>query len=246
MKIGSAFAVIVALFVAGCGDSGGGMKASPEVTAELGQPASTAEVPKAAPADGTAAAGSTGAEQPVLTAPSNLQPVKVESGVATLGPDNTKIIFVGTHVGAKPDPRTGGFKTFSGKAEVDPDTKMLTGVSLEIDTTSLWTEIPKLTDHLKNADFFDVREHPTARFQSTGIKAGEAGKGLYTMTGKLTLHGVTKEISFPALINLTDKGLTVVSKFTIDRSEFGMTFGPDKVENKVALTVTVGEKTEAK
>ena len=245
MKFGSVVLVVFALTSAGCGDSGT-TKVDPAPQADLGAPANKAETPKAASTAGEAPAGPTAADLPVLAAPSTLEPVKVESGAATLGPDNTKIIFVGTHVGEKPDPRTGGFKTFSGKAEIDPDTKMLKSVTLDIDTASLWTEFPMLTTHLKSADFFDVREHPTAKFESTGIKADEAGKGLYTMTGNLTLHGVTREISFPAQINLTDEGLTVVSKFTIDRTEFGMNFGSDKVEKSVALTVNVGAKTEAK
>jgi len=242
MRFGSVVLMVCALSIAGCGESGG-MKAEPAPHAELGKPANKGETPKAAVTEGAA---STAAEQPALAAPTTLDPVRVESDVATLGPDNTRIIFVGTHLGDKPDPRTGGFKSFSGKAEVDADTKMLKSVTLDIDAASLWTEFPMLTDHLKNADFFDVREHPKATFESTSLKAGEAGKGLYTLTGNLTLHGVTKEISCPAEITLTDEGLTVHSKFAIDRTEFGMNFGADKVEKNVALTVTIGAKTEAK
>jgi polyisoprenoid-binding protein YceI len=172
-------------------------------------------------------------------------PVPLSGGAATLSPDNTKIQFVGTHSGAKPDPRTGGFAKFKGKAEVDAATKSLKSVSVEIDTASLFTEIgQKLTDHLKSPDFFEVREYPKATFESTKIAAGTAGKA--TITGKLSLHGVTKEISFPATVEVGEKGLTLTSEFAIDRTQFGMTYGEGKVEPKVSMTVIVGEKTTAK
>ena len=172
-----------------------------------------------------------------------LSPVAVKDGTAKLGPENTKIQFVGTHVGPKPDPRTGGFAKFSGTAQVDVAAKTIKSVSVDIDAGSLWTEFPMLTTHLKSADFFEVRQYPTAKFISTKITSGE---GKTQIAGKLTLHGVTKEISFPAAIQLGDHGLTLSSEFSIDRSEFGMNFGPDKVVNKVTLTVVVGEKTQPK
>lgn len=168
--------------------------------------------------------------------------VPLKDGVATISAANSKITFVGTHSGDKPDPRTGGFGKFSGKVTIDPAAKTLKAVTADIDTSSLFTTIDKLTDHLKNADFFEVREFPTAKFESTKITAGKAGEA--TVTGKLTLHGVTKEISFPAMVNVTPEGLHLKSEFAIQRSQFGMNYGAGKVDDKVSLTVVVGEKTQ--
>ncbi len=174
-------------------------------------------------------------------------PVPIAGGAATLSPDNTKIQFVGTHSPPKkPDPRTGGFAKFKAKAEVDAATKSLKAVSVEIDTASLFTEIDKLTNHLTSADFFEVREYPKATFESTKITPGTGSKA--TITGKLSLHGVTKEISFPATVDLGEKGLTLTSEFSIDRRQFGMNYGLAEggVEPKVSMTVVVGEKTTPK
>jgi polyisoprenoid-binding protein YceI len=171
------------------------------------------------------------------------EPVPLEKGVANVSPANSKITFVGTHSGAKPDPRTGGFAKFSGRVTVDPATKTLTAVTANIDTTSVFTEFPKLTAHLQTADFFEVREYPQATFESTKVTPGKEGTA--TITGKLTLHGQTKEISFPATYTVAPEGLTLKSDFTINRSEFGMTYGAGKVEDKVSLSVVVGEKTVA-
>lgn len=170
------------------------------------------------------------------------RPVPVEAGVAKLTPENTKIGFVGTHAGEKPDPRTGGFEKFSGLAEVDADGKTLKSVSVEIETGSLWTQMPKLTAHLNSPDFFDTREYPAAKFESTQIAANGEG-GQLTITGNLTLLTVTKEISFPANVTLSAEGLTLKAKFSIDRSEFGMD-KLERVERTVSLTVVVGEKTQ--
>ncbi len=191
---------------------------------ELGQPG----------ASGTGQAGQ---------ADSGLTPVPIQSGVAQLTPENTKIEFVGAHTDPTPD-RIGGFEEFSGKVEVEDVTGKLKSIFVEIITDSLWTQITRLTNHLKSPDFFEVRQYPTATFQSTAIAASGEGNSQYHVTGNLTLHGVTKEIRFPASVNTLAGGLTLHSQFTIDRSDFDMNWGPDRVKNDVSLTVIVGEKTQ--
>jgi polyisoprenoid-binding protein YceI len=166
--------------------------------------------------------------------------VPVQAAAAKLTPQNTKIQFVCAHVAADPMPRKGGFAKFNGKAEVDVAAKTLTSLDVDIETASLWTEFDMLTNHLKSPDFFEVRRFPTAHFESTKIEPNTGGTT--QITGKLTLHGVTKEIKFPATVEVDAQGLTLRSEFTIDRSEFGMNYDPKKVENKVSLTVVVGEK----
>ena len=242
MKFGVALMILASLLSVGCREDAGSGTGSgtPPITPAPPIPTATTGGPVA-----PSGAGSLTPENATGSAAADLKGVTIEAGVATLSPENTKIVFVGTHSGAKPDPRTGGFGKFTGKAEVDADAKTLKTVSIEIETGSLWTQIDMLTNHLKNADFFDVKEHPKAAFQSTKIEAGDA-TGNVTITGNLTLHGATKEISFPATVSVTDAGLTLSSKFTIDRTEFGMTFGEGKVEKEVSLTVVIGEKTEGK
>jgi polyisoprenoid-binding protein YceI len=171
-------------------------------------------------------------------------PVAVHSGKATLSPENTQLQFVCAHRREKPDPRTGTFTKFSGQAEVDSSAKSLKSLSFDIDANSLSTEFSKLTSHLKSQDFFDTREHPKASFKSTKVTAGTK-PGEYTITGDLTLHGVTKSIKAPATVSFSDKGFTLTSKFAIDRSEFGMNFGAEQIENTVSLTCIVGEKNKA-
>lgn len=182
-----------------------------------------------------------------MTVPAEPTPVAIEGGVATLSPENSKIEFLCAHAGPRPDPRLGGFEKISGQAEVDAATKSLKSLALSIDATSVWTQVGgPLTNHLKNPDFFDVQEYPDAKFQSTSVEPVDAGAGKYTITGDLTLHGVTKPISAPATIQITDAGLTLISQFSIDRTEFGMTGVTERVEKTVSLTVVIGDKTQPK
>ena len=153
-------------------------------------------------------------------------------------PENTLIQFVGTHVGPTPDPkaRTGKFGDFSGKAIMADE--QLKSVSVDIQIASVDTGMEKLNNHLQAEDFFSVREYPTAKFESTKIEPGENGE--HNVTGALTLHSKTNEISFPASIEMTDGSLNFSGKLTLDRTEFGMDQNTEKVNKEVDLTITIG------
>ena len=87
----------------------------------------------------------------------------------------------------------GTFDTLSGSFTYDPDAGPEgQSISVEIDTASVDTGHAERDKHLRSADFLSVDAFPTATFVSTGYE-GDAEGG--TMTGDLTLHGVSKEIA---------------------------------------------------
>lgn len=180
------------------------------------------------------------ASQPAQDASQQTVPVPIESMV-TLTPANSRISFVGTHVGDDPKPRLGGFSKFYGQLKLDPSSNTITSVAIDIKIDSVWTEFAKLTGHLKNADFFDVTKFPTSKFVSTEIKMGQNGN--CTVTGDLTLHGKTNSISFPASYQFGNGGLLFASKFRLDRSQFGMDQMLSGVEKLVEVEIFVGQKT---
>lgn len=136
----------------------------------------------------------------------------------TLVTDQSKVDFVGSKVTGKHD---GGFKSIKGTANVEGTSPETSTVEIDIDMKSVWTDDERLTGHLKSADFFDVENHPNAKFVSTKIeKSGSA----YTVTGNLTLHGQTKSIKFPATITLGDDTATVKADFSINRQDFGIAY----------------------
>ena len=226
MKKFSWFALLSLALVSGCQESTDTTSpgAASVAVAPAGNEKTESEVPGSVPAaTGTPAAGAT---TPAAGADAN---------TVALTEANTKVEFIGVHVGDKPDPRKGGFSKLTGTATLDAGS--LKSVTVEFDTDSLTTELPPLTAHLKSPDFFDVKQHPTAKFESTAIEAAADGK--VNVTGNLTLLGVTKPITMPAAVSFKD-GLKLTAEFSIDRTEFGMTFGEDKVEKIVAMTVTIG------
>lgn len=168
------------------------------------------------------------------------KPVPVQS-VVLLSPTNSRISFVGIHVGDDPKPRLGGFRQFQGYAVVDPASNQVQSILIDINVDSVWTQFEKLTTHLKNADFFETEKFPAARFASTKIET--AANGQCQITGNLTLHGQTKEITFPAQYQLNQNGLLLTSKFKLDRSKFGMNQMLSGVDKLVEVEIFVGQKT---
>ena len=138
----------------------------------------------------------------------------------TITPENSKIEFVGAKVTGS---HNGSFKRFSGVIDYAGAPEK-SHVTINIDTESLETDTPDLSKHLKTADFFDVSKFPTATFESTEIKPGGASGATHTVTGNLTMHGVTKSISFPATISASATGVTVESTFSINRKDFGINY----------------------
>jgi polyisoprenoid-binding protein YceI len=102
----------------------------------------------------------------------------------------------------------------------------------------------KLTGHLKSADFFEVDAFPKATFEITGIQAIDPAtvdmskeKGdivpSHAITGNLTMKGITKSITFNALLNQTENSLTAESNmFFIDRLEWNIQFKSKTISAK--------------
>ena len=162
-----------------------------------------------------------------------LVPVWASGADYSLTSQNTKITFVGTKPGGK---HMGGFKNVSGTAAIAGKDLTSLKINLDIDTSSLYTDNPMLTNHLKSPDFFGVKSNPKAKFVSTQVAKASAG---YDITGDLTLLGQTKSITFPAQVSVSANGLALETNFTIDRTQWGMTFGKGKVDDNVKLTVNV-------
>jgi polyisoprenoid-binding protein YceI len=172
----------------------------------------------------------------LVTAALCAAPALAADGKFALTGDNTKIEFTGTKKEGKHD---GGFKKLTGTATVPNGDSTAAKFEVTIETDSLWSDNPKLTEHLKAPDFFDVKTNPTAKFVSKGVtKAGED----YQVTGDLTLNGKTNEVSIPAKISLVGGALKLTSEFKIDRTKFGMTYGQGKIDDQVTIRIKLEAK----
>ncbi|MBX2964945.1 MAG: YceI family protein [Cyclobacteriaceae bacterium] len=82
----------------------------------------------------------------------------------------------------------------------------------------------KLDGHLKSEDFFDVENHPEATFEITNVSdAAEEGK--ITVSGNLTMRGVTKNITFDATVSeISETSVSASADFNIAREDWGVSY----------------------
>ena len=115
-------------------------------------------------------------------------------------PMHSKLAFSVTHLGISDV--SGLFKIFDAKATANKADFSDAVFELSVDVASIDTEVDMRDDHLRSADFFEVDKFGKMTFKSTAIK--KVGNNKYTLTGNLSLHGVTK----PVTLNLWYRGTT--------------------------------------
>lgn len=76
-------------------------------------------------------------------------------------------------------------------------------------------------------------------FKSTKIEKSDKG---FMVEGDLTMLGKSKAVKFPASVSMKDGVLSLSTAFTIDRTEWGMTYGDGKIDKPVALKVSLTAK----
>lgn len=146
----------------------------------------------------------------------------------TVDPDHTHPSFEVDHFGGLSTWR-GTFKKTSGTVEIDSVTKTGT-VDVVIDTATIDFAHDKLNEHVSSPEMLDVAKYPTAEYKGKFVEfAGGAPK---TVSGDLTLHGVTKPVrltinSFKCMENpMTKKHVCGAdASGTFNRADFGVNYG---------------------
>ncbi len=137
-------------------------------------------------------------------------------------------------------------KTHSGTIDfregvlVIDDSTITKGVFIaEMNTISTIDNLTRLEEHLKNPDFFNVSAFPISRFEIASVKPLKNDNAHnFEITGNLTIKNITKQITFPAKINVSDSQVKATAYFKIDRTEWDIhyrsdSFFPDLVKDKV-------------
>ena len=174
-------------------------------------------------------------------------------GAPVLTPENTSVTFVGSKVTGKHE---GGFKKLTGTLELKSARSWNPAkFSAEIDMNSIYSDNDNLTNHLKSPRLLRRGQVPhDDLFVTTGIESGshdaKAKDATHTVTGNLTLHGVTKSISFPSKIALAGDTFNLDSEFFINRKDFAINYPGmandlirDEVVIKLAVHVPVSSST---
>ncbi len=138
----------------------------------------------------------------------------------------------------------GRFARWSGAIELDPQDLSRSSVEVKIDAASIDTQVADRDAHLRSPDFLDVAKYPELTFRSRRVEKG-GGSGL-RITGDLTLHGVTREVTLEAEFAGTGKDpwgnerAGFSAKTSLDRKDYGLAWNA-ALE---AGGVLVGEKVE--
>lgn len=87
----------------------------------------------------------------------------------------------------------GHFKNIEGIVEIDFENPLDSVVEVSIDASTLSTGESDRDAHLRHADFLDIENYPTIRFK--GNEVVQIGENHFTLTGSLTIRGVTREVT---------------------------------------------------
>jgi polyisoprenoid-binding protein YceI len=193
---------------------------------------------------------------PALTAqgapevPGAMDPSRVTAGTYATDPNHSLIAFEVNHFGF--NDYYGLFGDVAGTLVIDPANLAAAKVDVTIPVANVTTASKGLTDHLLRAgkdggkpDFFGPAPAP-ARFVSTSVKVDAKDKTKATITGDLTLNGVTKPVTFEAEFtgagaNPFNKKATVgfEAETSIKRSDFGVNAFIPFVSDEVELDISV-------
>ena len=180
--------------------------------------------------------------------PGAADPARVTAGTYTADPAHSLIAFEVNHFGF--NDYYGIFGDVAGTLVLDPADMAATRVDVTIPVASVTTASKGLTEHLLRPgkdgaapDFFGPSP-AAARFVSTSVE--KTGETTATITGNLTLNGITKPVTFEAEFtgagtNPFNKKATVgfEAETEITRSDFGVNYGIPFVSDEVELDISV-------
>lgn len=125
----------------------------------------------------------------------------------------------------------GRFNDIQGSYQYDAANPGAASIEVSIDPASIDTNHAARDEHLRSSDYLNVAAYPEAGFSSTAIR--DLGNGRFNVTGDLTLHGVTREISFEAVRTgegespFGDYRSGFAAEFAVDIADWGINLGPN-------------------
>src|SRR5688572_1911079 len=130
----------------------------------------------------------------------------------------------------------GFFERWDADIQVDRDNLENSALTITIESASINTRINRRDDHLRSADFLDATTHPQIKFVST--KIAKIDDTNLTITGDLTLRGITKSLNVPVkVVFLREGDGRFKGDFQINRKDFGMKYNSmmNPVEDMVSI-----------
>ncbi len=141
-------------------------------------------------------------------------------------PYHTQVEFSAKHLGMMTV--RGHFTDVKATGTIDPDNPTASSVEVTIQTASIKTNHEGRDNDLRSGNFLEVDKYPTITFKSTKIEP--AGQDRYTMTGDLTIKGITHPVTLSVIrygeFNDPRMGHRIgyAAEGQINRKDFGLTF----------------------
>jgi polyisoprenoid-binding protein YceI len=132
---------------------------------------------------------------------------------------------------------TGSFSGLAGTITFVPDNPDGCSFDVHIDVKTVNTGVELRDVHLRSADYFDVKNYPQIRFVSEKVSSTKKNGTLF-VSGKLTMKGITKEISFPFTAHPMQDGYLFNGEFTLNRRDFNIG-GGNTVSDKLTVLLKV-------
>lgn len=136
---------------------------------------------------------------------------------------------------------TGEFKKAKGTIKFDESDLDNAKFDITIDVNSINTGNSMQNKKAQTSEWFEASKYPTIKFVSSKVE--KSGDG-YSITGKLTMKGVTKEKKIPATVTKSGSDLTFSGKFTVNRIDYGVGRKSDAVPDimNISYSIPVTEK----
>jgi polyisoprenoid-binding protein YceI len=159
-----------------------------------------------------------------------------------IDPRHSQVEFTWNHFGFSNI--TARFDTVEGSFVYDAENPAASSVQASVAIDSIDSGVDKLDEHLKSPDFFDLGKFAKAEFKSTKVEA--AGEGRLALTGDLSIHGISKPVTFQVTINkVGEHAMKKVpaagfdARTTVKRSDFGMSMAVPNVSDEITIDITV-------
>jgi len=136
---------------------------------------------------------------------------------------------------------SGEFKKAKGTIKFDADDLTSSQFDISIDVSSINTGNSMQNKKAQTSEWFESAKYPSIKFVSSKVE--KSGDG-YTITGKMTMKGVTKEKKIPATVSKSGNDLTFSGKFTVNRIDYGVGHKSDAVPDvmNISYSIPVTEK----
>ncbi|HEX2474863.1 MAG TPA: YceI family protein [Lacipirellulaceae bacterium] len=162
----------------------------------------------------------------------------------TIDPAHTSVVFSVGHTGLSYT--YGVFRQAGGGYILDKTNPANCQFEFAIQTESIDTNHAERDKHLRSTDFLNTQQFPTITFESTSCALGNAPAGsiVYNVTGNLTIHGVTRQVTLPLRMLGEGKGpfgderTGFLCQVELKRSDYGMRSLLDMVGDAVGITIS--------